>query len=307
MVVLIYCTFLYSSHEGCQCKNGYTGESCEHAPSVDPEEVPKCDLTCQNGGKCRSGKKDTSLFGQFGEDMEDYKGKDNVDFQHCVCPDGYFGVQCEHQLDVCPGGEHVCLHGSKCVGVNESIKDGMAHECDCEDGFDAMHKFAGKFCQYESTDICTKNGQPGVSKANFAFCVNDGECKGRVDDTQEHPGCTCPAKFAGPHCEYIKGSEPSTSTTTIVEQSPKEEDPKVPILVSLAVILFALIAIVSAMICSGKKKMKKAEAAQSAVEEAEEESEQNDPSVMEDFSDGQQDKPKPAEIKDGHLQTVEII
>jgi hypothetical protein len=190
--------------------------------------------------------------------------------------------------------------------VNESTQDDKAHQCDCEDGFDALHKFAGKFCQYESTDICTKNGQPGVSKANFAFCVNNGDCKGRVDDTQEHPGCTCPAKYTGPHCEFIKGSEPSSSTTTIVEQ-PAEEDPKIPVLVSLAVILFALIGIVSAMICSNKKKIKKAEASQSAIEEAEEGSEQTDPSVMEDFSDGQQERRKPAEIKDGNLQTVEII
>jgi hypothetical protein len=46
--------------------------------------------------------------------------------------------------------------------------------------------------------------------------------------------------------------------------------------------------------------MKKAAAAQSAVDQAE----QTD---VEDFSDIQQEKPKPAEIKDGNLQTVEII
>lgn len=295
------------SHEGCECKDGFHGESCEHAPSVNPEDVPKCDLTCRNGGKCRTGKKDTSLFSQFGEDMEDYKDKSQIDFQHCVCPDGYFGIECEHQLDVCPGGEHVCLHGSKCVPVNESDQDNKAHQCDCEDGFDALHKFAGKFCQYESTDICTKNGQPGVSKANTAFCVNNGKCKGRVDDTQEHPGCDCQDKYTGPHCEFIKGLEPSSSTETVVEQSTEDGSAKMPLLVSLAVILVALIVVVVLMICSGKKKKKADKATESVIEAAEEGSAQTDPAV-EDFADAQQEeKPKPAAIKDGNLQTVEII
>jgi hypothetical protein len=99
-------------------------------------------------------------------------------FEHCVCADGYFGLQCEHKLEICPGGDHVCLHGSKCVAVDEGNgSEATKHTCDCDDGFDAVEKYAGKFCQYTSTDICTENGQPGVGKANFAFCVNNGICK----------------------------------------------------------------------------------------------------------------------------------
>jgi hypothetical protein len=48
-----------------------------------------------------------------------------------------------------------------------------------------VEKYAGKFCQYTSTDICTRNGRPGVGKANFAFCVNNGRCVKKVDDTEE--------------------------------------------------------------------------------------------------------------------------
>jgi hypothetical protein len=65
---------------------------------------------------------------------------------------------------------------------------------------------AGKFCQYTSTDICTKNGQPGVGKANFAFCVNNGLCKAKVEDNEAHPGCDCEEGFTGNHCEFLEDS-----------------------------------------------------------------------------------------------------
>lgn len=181
-----FCTFCRHclSHLGCDCKDGYHGPSCEHSPETPKEEVETCELMCRNGGQCRTGAKDNSLFSQFGADLDKYNVT-NINWEHCVCPEGFFGMLCEHQLDMCPGGEHVCLHGSKCVAVNETNPDGSDHVCDCEHGFNSLEKFAGKFCQYESTDICTKDGKPGVSKANFAFCVNNGKCKGRVDNNQQ--------------------------------------------------------------------------------------------------------------------------
>ncbi|KAL3894371.1 MAG: hypothetical protein SGARI_007766, partial [Bacillariaceae sp.] len=114
---------------------------------------------------------------------------------------------------ICPGGDHVCLHGSKCVAQDEG--DGSAptsHKCDCDHGFDAVEKYAGKFCQYTSTDICTKNGQPGIGKANFAFCVNNGLCKAKVADDEPHPGCVCENGFTGDHCEFLEGSGSGSSS-----------------------------------------------------------------------------------------------
>jgi hypothetical protein len=125
------------------------------------------------------------LIAQFGEDLESFNNATHLGlWEHCVCPDGFFGIQCEHQLEICPGGDHVCLHGSKCVAQGETVDGDLSHKCDCDHGFDAVEKYAGKFCQYTSTDICTKNGRPGVGKANFAFCVNNGTCKKKVDDTE---------------------------------------------------------------------------------------------------------------------------
>jgi len=187
---------------GCDCPEGQYGPSCE----FQSEEDAKCNLKCQNGGQCRSGTKDNSLIEQLGKGLDGYNDTHHSElFEHCVCPHNYFGIQCEHKLEICPGGDHVCLHGSKCVAKNEGSTDGeLYYMCDCDSAFDSLEKYAGKFCQYSSTDICTKNGQPGMGKANFAFCVNNGICKGRVEDGEDPPGCTCPEGFYGDHCEYLE-------------------------------------------------------------------------------------------------------
>jgi hypothetical protein len=167
----------------CTCPKGYHGPACELTNS---QTALTCTLACQNGGECRNGAKDTSMFTGFGPELSAYNKTHNGYWEHCVCPEGFFGIQCEHQLEICPGGQHVCLHGSKCVANGESNVDTTTHECDCDSGFDAVEKYAGKFCQYSSTDICTVNGRPGVGKANFAFCVNNGTCKKKVADTEAY-------------------------------------------------------------------------------------------------------------------------
>eukprot|EP00980_Cylindrotheca_fusiformis_P014368 scaffold3827_cov179-Cylindrotheca_fusiformis.AAC.32 len=290
------------AHEGCTCKDGFHGDQCEHHASMNETDVTNCNLDCRNDGNCRVGKKDTSLFSDFEEPLQEAGLKKHTDigFQYCVCPEGYFGILCEHKLDICPGGEHICLHGSRCVGVNETTD--LAHECDCKDGFDSLKTFAGKFCQYESTDICTKSRQPGLGKSKMAFCVNNGKCKGRVEETEDHPGCDCPDKYAGPHCEYLKGRDHVPSARHGGRGS-SEDGPNMPILVSMAVILVALIVVVTLMICTGKKKKKLDKASDSVLEDAE----QMDPEV-EDYDSGKQGTPAAsAESKIPNLQNVEII
>lgn len=159
--------------------------------------------------------KDNSLIQKLGKGMKDFDATHHSElFEHCVCPSHYFGIQCEHKLEICPGGDHVCLHGSQCVAHGEGGTDANGdavettrYTCDCDSAFDALDKYAGKFCQYQSTDICTKNGQPGMGKANFAFCVNNGICRGRINDGQDPPGCDCPEGFTGDHCEYLADDE----------------------------------------------------------------------------------------------------
>lgn len=194
-------------HLGCNCPKDQFGPSCE----FHKEEDAECNLQCQNDGECRAGLKDNSLMKKLGKGFEGLglnETHHSEMFEHCVCPHNYFGIMCEHKLEICPGGGHVCLHGSQCIAKNEGGSTGELHyTCDCDTAFDSLEKYAGKFCQYSSTDICTKNGQPGMGKANFAFCVNNGLCKALVNDGEDPPGCICPDGFYGAHCEYLEKEE----------------------------------------------------------------------------------------------------
>lgn len=166
------------SLEGCQCKNNYHGPSCEYHPD---QTAIKCNLQCRNDGECRAGTKDTEYLKNFGAELNRYSNQTHRYWEHCVCPQGYFGIECEHQLEICPGGQHVCLHGSTCVN---STQGSDQHTCNCDKASTGSQLFAGKFCQYSSTDICTTSGKPGAGKATYAFCVNSGKCKSKVSNSE---------------------------------------------------------------------------------------------------------------------------
>lgn len=103
----------------------------------------------------------------------------NEDFEHCVCPIGYVGLRCEHKLDICPGGQHACLNGGAC---RSALKNGVLDfGCDCVGAASDNHRYAGEFCEMESTDFCTIDGQmPLGGPAIIAFCTNGGICKSRI-------------------------------------------------------------------------------------------------------------------------------
>ena len=69
----------------------------------------------------------------------------NVDFEHCVCPDGYFGIRCEYEVEECGNSGHVCLHGSTCNAEPGNTK------CNCDD---ADELAAGLYCEFTATDEC---------------------------------------------------------------------------------------------------------------------------------------------------------
>ncbi|KAG7360370.1 EGF-like domain containing protein [Nitzschia inconspicua] len=292
-----------AAHLGCECPEGKHGPSCEFNNAADAS----CSLLCQNGGTCRKGSKDISLINSLGKDLNHYNISRSQFFEHCVCPDGYFGLQCEHKLEICPGGDHVCLHGSKCVAQNEG--ENTSHKCDCDEGFDAVERYAGKFCQYASTDICTKNGQPGVGKANFAFCVNNGICKAKVGDNDPHPGCTCEEGFTGDHCEFLdssgatgatsngsSSSPGSAASASVSGQQPSDvEQANQSVIIAVSSLLVAMLAVsgffVSRSMLGGGRfpnKGKTAAEAGAAVAEAEHEASAGDVTDSASFGSGQQ-------------------
>jgi len=101
------------------------------------------------------------------------------DFEHCKCPVGWTGIRCETEIESCGDGGHLCLHGATCVD------SGDEYTCDCNAAVTENAQFAGKYCQHESTSLCTPDGTPGTGKNKFAFCVNNGKCVKLVGPDEE--------------------------------------------------------------------------------------------------------------------------
>jgi len=210
------------SHLGCECPPGFHGPICEFKNADQPDDYEDCGLICDNGGQCRKGVKDTSWLSKFGPEVAHLSQTNTENFEHCVCEEGFLGVACEHKVEKCPDGEYACFHGAKCVaGVEGS-------SCDCQVGSTSLEKLAGKFCEHQSTTICTSGG------GGFAFCVNDGTCVDVIDENnEEHPGCDCSEEFYGPHCEFIKrdanqGNEPDDTdnpNNNFPEESIPDDEP----------------------------------------------------------------------------------
>ena len=94
------------SHEGCECPAGYYGHSCEFKelePNDDADDsqnnedttipvVTTCEITCENGGVCRKGKKDIDAYGGVANGVAHLSQTHDDNFEHCVCPTGFIGL-----------------------------------------------------------------------------------------------------------------------------------------------------------------------------------------------------------------------
>ena len=196
------------------------GAPTADAPTADAptfqnpsEQLDVCRLQCLNDGICRKGVKDLGVISNIAPSVEELNQTSNEDFEHCVCPSGFVGLRCEHEIEICAGGEHVCLHGSTCVAF------GNEQSCDCSAS--TSFTLAGSSCEHKNFVSCN---QDEVRTAHpRSFCVNGGICKGAVSGTDAHPGCDCPDEhWVGPHCELHKASVDSTVAT---ETAVKVSDP----------------------------------------------------------------------------------
>lgn len=173
-------------------------QSNEGEPILKPAQAA-CSLQCLNEGVCSKGAKDLGIINHL-SNVEEISQSYNEDFEHCVCKDGYVGLQCEHEVEICPSGTHVCLYGSKCV------KFGNVDGCDCSESND--FNLAGESCEHKSSrpgeTICTK-GDVGVVTPR-SFCLNGGSCNAYVSAHEAHAGCSCIGKWSGPHCELKRNN-----------------------------------------------------------------------------------------------------
>ena len=212
---------------GCDCPQGFTGPVCEFSIREEKDHAT-CNLECQNGGICRKGAKDLSILDKF--DFSRLDGSfDNThtdDFEHCVCPIGYVGLTCEFKLDICPGGTHACMHGAECIPRMNTETNKLEFQCDCTKADEHGLRYAGEYCQFESTEFCTDNAARPPA-GNDAFCVNGGECLDFVSPGTSHPGCQCKNDYNGVHCEY----PPEVNFDTDIVD--KGEEPKGGMAISL--------------------------------------------------------------------------
>lgn len=127
--------------------------------------------------------KDYSFLEKQGFDMNELEHITNQShtekIEHCICPIAFTGLKCEVAVEKCGENEHICLHGSTCK------QDGDNYTCNCDQAFNGLDHFGGKYCQHKSTSICTPDKKPGSGKNKFAFCVNNGTCKKLVDENEE--------------------------------------------------------------------------------------------------------------------------
>jgi hypothetical protein len=196
-------------YDGCDCDDGYAGFACEFvvsdfdesgdpdAPAADPNADPDdevfedeegkpivdyfadedpCDLQCKNG-LCRNGIKELGFLSGIATHTAHLNETSTEDFQHCVCPNGFVGLYCEHKVELCPMGERLCLHGGLCT------TNGDQSSCDCSTtDSDLASVFAGDSCEHPATSVCTI-GDPGPAKP-LSFCTNFGSCLKNVTADQ---------------------------------------------------------------------------------------------------------------------------
>ncbi|KAL3908371.1 MAG: hypothetical protein SGILL_008509, partial [Bacillariaceae sp.] len=134
---------------------------------------------------------------------------------------------------------------------------------------------------------------PGIGKANFAFCVNNGLCKAKVETDEPHPGCNCEDGFEGDHCEFLagqgsgsssgstSGSSSGSSSSGANAQAPTSsnvDEANQSVVVAVSAVLVAVIVIAGffvfrAMVSGGRSSNKGTTAAEAgdAVAEAEKE------------------------------------
>lgn len=161
---LISVRSLACSSFACDCTDEWRGPSCEFASFEQATSAAEScgDDVCRNGGSCVR-----SPIDSFDESL----GVED----RCVCPDGWTGTKCEHKYEECGNGQHICLHGSKCVQETGSKK----WTCECEEAYREDQNYVGEFCQHHKMTVCTTADselQMYDGSASATYCVNDAAC-----------------------------------------------------------------------------------------------------------------------------------
>uniref|UniRef100_A0A673N8I9 Platelet endothelial aggregation receptor 1-like n=1 Tax=Sinocyclocheilus rhinocerous TaxID=307959 RepID=A0A673N8I9_9TELE len=140
----------------CQCDAGYTGERCnEECPVGTYGEDCKGVCDCANGARCYN------IHGG------------------CLCEPGFKGPRCDHRM--CPDGTYGmhCEHRCLCNSQNTLSCHPLKGECTCQPGW------AGLYCN----ETCA-GGYYGNGCLEPCLCVNGGVCDTVTGQCHCSPGYT---------------------------------------------------------------------------------------------------------------------
>ena len=151
-----------ATHDGhyfqCDCREGTRGNRCEFFDN------PCDDITCQNGGTC---------VPEFPPNPD---GSYNSSKAQCVCCTGYYGDECEHDMD-----NHTLCQPNPCQNDGHCTLVQGLYECSCEPGFKGVN------CELE--DLCP---EVQCHPQNTITCITTAE-EGAV--------CVCKEEWGGQICE----------------------------------------------------------------------------------------------------------
>jgi len=213
----------------CDCPNGYTGDHCEFPPTQKTVAAIKrattCTKTvCQNGGRCQFGEtKDHGLLHTMDnpDSLSHLVAPTSSDNEHCVCPEGYAGTNCEHQAVVCPHKKKICFHGSTCVRDED---EDWGYSCSCNNN---KQNSVGNYNynnNYETVDDdglgddevdVFENYYQGPGNPNGKNPIDDDEDRRSLQQGAGQSGSPFEGQvnLGGDYCQYKATSKCSTGQT----------------------------------------------------------------------------------------------
>lgn len=168
--------------------------------NLSASSPPSCTLTCLNGGYCSLISEDPNVLAKQAQ-------SGNL-IQTCNCPEGYGGIGCEIALTQC----RAVLQSAGVVSQQQTLDV-------CGQLAERVSLFAGAMCRFPVTTYCGGSiDYASLSSSTsdpLSFCTNGGKCKSSLLAAQlapgnmtatwalQYAGCSCPAQFSGPHCEFL--------------------------------------------------------------------------------------------------------
>lgn len=129
----------------------------------------------------------------------------NIESGHRKSCLGVAGDDCAFPYEICPD------YATQCFGpiavCMDNAGNNTGYHCDCKAPFttdksSVIDDELIQDCLGRITEVCEKD----QTVSHYAFCTNGGRCIDQIEPGEPHPGCDCPGRFVGRHCEKRRGT-----------------------------------------------------------------------------------------------------